>query len=675
MGNCSNASNNKRRERMKNQQNAEKENIVNNGINSQSQVINIVSSQNQLNQTENNSNLKAANNNSINYYLICPDCQMRSPHIEKLYYDDESKDFLVKYTCICSNDMKQKEIPLMKILSNKEPLNLCILHTEQKLIAFCKNCKRAICNICKNELHQNHNIDMDIINKSISKEDADNMLKIIKEKEQQFNLEIDKNEQKMENGIDNMIQKLNEEKINYKKQLENYKDNNQKTFDFLKNLYCRYINNFDYEENKNNENIDNNINNDIMLANHINNFAITNSNMPKLNSNIDEIINQFKNEQKDLKLNYDYGFYKNEKIYSNKESINCNNKNETEKSINYNNTLSNKNNSINNYILTNSVNNSVNNNILNINKPLKNFICIKTLKGHTEKIVSLLELSSGLLATGSYDNTIRIWNINNDKEDIIIKENENSRIFCLLEFEQNKILCGTSNNVINLWDINSLGDKCIYSFQGHSLWINCLVKINNKYFASASNDTKIKIWDYYNRKCLKTLDGHVDCILSLILLQKNNNYLCSGSADLTVRIWDWENNKCLYVLKGHEKWVKCLLELDNGIIVTGSDDKSIKLWKNEINIKTIEEHTNSVRTFCQINSKYFASGSFDCTIKIWEINSWVCVQTLVGHDSNVICIISLKYNNKNGNINYSRNPTLIASCSNDKTLKIWEENI
>ena len=133
MGNCSNASNNKRRERMKNQQNAEKENIVNNGINSQSQVINIVSSQNQLNQTENNSNLKAANNNSINYYLICPDCQMRSPHIEKLYYDDESKDFLVKYTCICSNDMKQKEIPLMKILSNKEPLNLCILHTEQKL--------------------------------------------------------------------------------------------------------------------------------------------------------------------------------------------------------------------------------------------------------------------------------------------------------------------------------------------------------------------------------------------------------------------------------------------------------------------------------------------------------------------------------------------------------------
>ena len=175
-----------------------------------------ISNQNQNKQNEYNANLNdPANVNNMNYYLICPDCQMRSPHIEKLYYNDESRDFLVKYTCICDNNLNVKEIPLMKILSNKEPLNLCILHSEQKLIAYCITCKRAICSICKDELHNDHRIDTEIINKSISKEDADNMLKIIKEKEQQFNLEISKNEEKMETGIDNMIQKLNEEKMNY----------------------------------------------------------------------------------------------------------------------------------------------------------------------------------------------------------------------------------------------------------------------------------------------------------------------------------------------------------------------------------------------------------------------------------------------------------------------------
>ena len=111
-----------------------------------------------------------------------------------------------------------------------------------------------------------------------------------------------------------------------------------------------------------------------------------------------------------------------------------------------------------------------------------------------------------------------------------------------------------------------------------------------------------------------------------------------------------------------------------GAAVSGSDDKSIKLWKDNINIKTLQGHNNSIRGLCQINENFFASGSFDFSIKIWEINTWECIQTLVGHDSNIICVISL-YNNinksKNHGDNYIKKPLLIASCSNDKTIKIW----
>ena len=213
----------------------------------------------------------------------------------------------------------------------------------------------------------------------------------------------------------------------------------------------------------------------------------------------------------------------------------------------------------------------------------------------------------------------------------------------------------------------------IYRFIGHTLWVNCLTKINNNYFAIVSNDTTIKIWDYFNKKCIKTLEGHDDCILSIVLL-KEKNYLCSGAADLNIRIWNWEKNKCLYILKGHEKWVKCILELDNGIIISGSDDKTIKIWKDYINIKTLEEHKNSIRSLCQINENFFASGSFDFSIKIWDINTWECIQTLVGHESNIICVISLNNNNqKSKTLNYMKQSLLIASCSNDKTIKIWAD--
>ena len=149
--------------------------------------------------------------------------------------------------------------------------------------------------------------------------------------------------------------------------------------------------------------------------------------------------------------------------------------------------------------------------------------------------------------------------------------------------------------------------------------------------------------------------------------------MCSGSADLTIRIWDWGQGECISILKGHTRWVKCVLELDNGVLITGSDDKTIKLWKNENNFKTLEEHAHSVRTFCQINEKFFASGSFDYTIKIWEIDTWKCVQTLYGHELNIICLISLKHQNDKSNEENGYNE-LIASCSNDKSIKIWKGN-
>ena len=353
-----------------------------------------------------------------------------------------------------------------------------------------------------------------------------------------------------------------------------------------------------------------------MLANYIHNFAIKNNDISQLNSNVDEIINQYKGENKELKLNYDYGF-----PIINGFSIEVNKNKLSQKDFN------------------------------ELKKQKDNeFHCIKTIEGHKDKIVYLIELASGKIASGSYDNTIKIWDLDTGKQENIIKES--GRVFCLLEFEENKLLCGISDNCINLWDINSEDDNCQFSFTGHKLWVNSLVKLNNNYFTSASNDSKIKIWDYNNRKCLNTLKGHTDCILSLILL-KNNNYLCSGSVDLTIRIWDWENSTCLNVLRGHNNWVKCICELSNGIILSGSDDYTIKLWKDYYNINTLKGHSNSIRALCQINNNYFASGSFDSTIKIWEINSWKCILTLYGHESNIICLISL--NDRNDDINnYSK---------------------
>ena len=79
--------------------------------------------------------------------------------------------------------------------------------------------------------------------------------------------------------------------------------------------------------------------------------------------------------------------------------------------------------------------------------------------------------------------------------------------------------------------------------------------------------------------------------------------------------------------------------LSNNFLLSGSDDKTIKVWKDYEQLNELKGHTKSVRAFCEINKNLFASASFDKTIKIWDINNMSLFQTLTGHAANVICIM------------------------------------
>ena len=296
-------------------------------------------------------------------------------------------------------------------------------------------------------------------------------------------------------------------------------------------------------------------------------------------------------------------------------------------------------------------------------------------QAHDKIIVCMIELKNKMIATGSYDKTIKIWTLNDDQQILEKTIQEQGKVFSLLEFENNMLLSAIDKTpddvqeitqiskddiVIRLWDLNNPNQKSLFDFKGHSLRVNALVKCNDKFFASCSNDNTIIIWDYVFKNIRSTLQGHTDCILCMILL--NNGKLCSGSADTTIKIWDWENGNCEITLTGHNHWVKCLTQLSNDYIISGSQDNIIKIWDNYRDIAELREHTRSVRSICQIgNTNYIATASFDHTIKIWDVNKNTSVQTLQGHSSSVINII------------YHSNGYLISS-SNDKTLKIWSNN-
>jgi WD40 repeat protein len=188
--------------------------------------------------------------------------------------------------------------------------------------------------------------------------------------------------------------------------------------------------------------------------------------------------------------------------------------------------------------------------------------------------------------------------------------------------------------------------------------VNCLVKIDNNTFASGSNDSKIYIWDYKKRIFLFELAEHTDCVITLIKL--NDGRLCSGSADLIIKIWNLEKRQCEIELIDHKSWIRSLFQLKNGILLS-SDERSLIIWKNFSLYKSIN-CSCEYRNFCQIDDNILACAAFDNSIVLLDLNNYQKYDALTGHQSNVICVIKLKDNK-------------LASCSSDKTIKIWEQKL
>ena len=572
-----------------------------------------------------------------NYFLGCPLC-LNVPYIKNLIYDFNKKNIFVTYICKCELKERENRMNLNDLIIEKEPKNECQSHYSKELIYYCKTCKMKICIDCYKEEHNNHKVN----NNYLMSEENENLLVTLMDKFKEYvkgydilvKIHDEYNKNKSTNNIeelnDNISYKvvndsnnLGESKINGNKIIcsknivDSQADIKIKQSEIIPNFKNSSLETIIKQQSKNNNQNSNNSN--------IDNNKINN---PKIEES--QNANGFSLFGKDSQinpLNDSFEKPKNNSLYSIKE----------EKDDNKN--------------MTNNEENNITN---QAQSRLKHYYNSKTLKGHEDRVISLIQLESGYLASGSRDGSIKIWDINKSK--IISEFKERGQVICLLEFEPNKLLAGTSENNIGLWDLNKKEENSTFNFEKHSLWVNCLVKIDKNTFASASNDCKIYIWDYYNRKFLFELAEHTDCILALIKL--NNGRLCSGSADLTIKIWNLEKREIEYELIGHNSMIKNLYQLKNGILLS-SDERTLIIWKNFGLFKSINCRSD-YRNFCQIDDNCLACASKDNSIDLMDLNNYQIYDFLKGHYSNVICVIKLKDNK-------------LASCSLDKTIKIWEQ--
>jgi WD40 repeat protein len=152
----------------------------------------------------------------------------------------------------------------------------------------------------------------------------------------------------------------------------------------------------------------------------------------------------------------------------------------------------------------------------------------------------VLVTSSNYCVVGSSDGFIRRYNLETYQLVTEIEAHEKS-VFKLCEkVEDNTLLSVGRDARLKFLEADSF--ELDESINAHMYAINDLVfRQDGRYFATASMDKTIKIWDYKNRKLLKVIDkarheGHRNSVNKLLWLSAED-YLISCSDDRSIGVW------------------------------------------------------------------------------------------------------------------------------------------
>lgn len=256
-----------------------------------------------------------------------------------------------------------------------------------------------------------------------------------------------------------------------------------------------------------------------------------------------------------------------------------------------------------------------------------------------EDIIDGLAFSpvSGLLASGSDDKTVRLWDPQSDKsESLCVLRGHESHVNCVsFTHDGSRLASGSSDSSIRIWKlreegmegelyqleqvlkghsdpiyglafaprgqhlISSSADKTARIWDadirvsdvpkdqgsqpeqvdGHTAAITVLVfSLDGKKIASASGDGQICLWDGDSGSLYGSLGAH-DLDVTSLMFSEQGDTLVSASSDGTVGIWDTEAKMLKSRLTGHDDWVRCAAISPSGqLVASGSDDRTVRVW-------------------------------------------------------------------------------------------------
>ncbi|KAH7343492.1 WD40-repeat-containing domain protein [Rhizoctonia solani] len=155
---------------------------------------------------------------------------------------------------------------------------------------------------------------------------------------------------------------------------------------------------------------------------------------------------------------------------------------------------------------------------------------VRLLSGHTHAVRALAAHGRTLIS-GSYDTTVRVWDIVTGECKWTLDGHSQKVYSVVLDPQRNQAMSGSMDGTVRIWSLAT--GQALHTLTGHSSLVG-LLGLSPTHLVSAAADSTLRIWDPATGALQHTLSAHTGAITCF---QHDEFKVLSGS-DGTLKMWD-----------------------------------------------------------------------------------------------------------------------------------------
>lgn len=290
------------------------------------------------------------------------------------------------------------------------------------------------------------------------------------------------------------------------------------------------------------------------------------------------------------------------------------------------------------------------------------FAIVQVFRGHSSAVNSAIFSDDGKIITGSWDNSIREWDIETGAQLRRFNGHNGGVTAVALNPMTAQIVSSSYDNDLRIWDLANPLE--IFRYRAHTDSINGLAySADGNILVTASSDNTLIVWDVATGEMLRTLEGHLDRVDSVAFLP-DNRHVISGSTDKTLILWDIQTGRRVRTYTGHDDRVtKVAIAPDGKTVASASLDRTVIVWDVATGEQKLvfREHDDRVDALAfSPDGRRILSGGRDRLAYLWDATSGEVLQTLAGHTDALLAAV------------FTADGQQALTGSWDSTIRLWD---